>query len=60
MIKSQILLILLWFGFQLGVRGEKKTSISDGNTKEKNFKGGWFEKECQVEKEAGSKSVSPF
>lgn len=40
--------------------GKKKTSISDGNTKEKNFKGGWFEKECQVEKEAGSKSVSPF
>lgn len=35
-------------------------SISDGNIKEKNFKGGWFEKECQVEKEAGSKSVSPF
>ena len=23
--------------------------------KKKNFKGGWFEKECQVEKEAGSK-----
>lgn len=41
----------------MGVGG---TSISDGNTEEKNFKGGWFEKECQVEKEAGSKTVSSF